>query len=155
MKNQEVWADVKGYKGLYQVSNLGNVKSLRSNLILKPSVNSVGYYVVNLGRGNNKKIHQLVAMEFLNHKPNGHKLVVDHIDNDKLNNNLDNLQVITHRENLKKDRKNDSSKFLGVSWNSIGKKWIARVYFEGSNVYLGGFDCEIDASKAVLIFLNN
>ena len=153
MKPKEVFKDIPNYNN-YQISDLGNVKSLKRNIILKPSINSVGYYVVNLGKGNSKKIHQLMAIVFLNHKPCGHKIVVDHIDNDKLNNSVDNLQTITHRENLKKDRKNDSSKFLGVSWNSKGKKWIARVYFEGSNVYLGGFDCELKAAAAVEIFLN-
>lgn len=47
-------------------------------------------------------VHKLVAIAFLNHKPNGHELVVDHIDKNELNNHVDNLQLITHSQNLRR-----------------------------------------------------
>jgi hypothetical protein len=106
----ENWKDVPNYIGLYKVSDLGRVKSILNGFkkILKPGVDGVGYYTVALtrrGEAKTFKVHQLVAMAFLNHKPCGYELVVDHIDNNKLNNNLQNLQLITHSENLTKDRK--------------------------------------------------
>ena len=81
MKNQEVWKDVKNYEGLYQVSNLGNVKSLRFNKerILKTSLSGIGYHKVSLcdvGLVKTHKIHKLVAIAFLDHTPCGFELVV-------------------------------------------------------------------------------
>jgi hypothetical protein len=101
----EKFKGIPNYKGLYQVSNLGRVKSLkrknvRMNRFLKPSLHK-GYFKVTLCENGQQKafdIHQLVAMAFLNHKPNNYLLVVDHIDNNPLNNNVENLQIITHRK---------------------------------------------------------
>ena len=109
----ENWKDIKGYEGIYQVSDLGRVKSLRYGNILNPYINSTGYKVVNLSENTKrvtKKVHSLVAECFLNHTPNGYKLVVDHINNVKTDNSLNNLQIITHRENCSKDKKGYSSK---------------------------------------------
>jgi len=98
----EVWKDLPGYEGHYRVSNLGNVKILKRNIISK-SKTKISLHL-NL-KYKNFKISQLIAMAFLNHTPCGHILVVDHIDNDNTNNNLYNIQVISHRKNLSKDKK--------------------------------------------------
>ena len=84
-------------------------------------------------------------MAFLGHKLNGMKYIVDHIDNDKLNNNVDNLQVVSNRINSSKDRKG-SSKYTGVCWDKATNKWITKIYINGKNKTLGRFDCEIKAS---------
>lgn len=101
---QEIWKDIKGYKGLYQVSNLGRVKSLSrkiwngfvnyqsKELLLKPSANHKGYLQVILyksGVQSNKRIHRLVAEAFL-FNPNDYPQV-NHEDGDKQNNCVDNL----------------------------------------------------------------
>lgn len=159
----EVWKDIKGYDN-YQVSNYGSVRSLdrmvnnkhgtltfRKGKILKGTPTVFGYLTVSLHRNSKKittAIHKLVAIAFLNHTPNGHKLVVDHIDNNSLNNKLDNLQIITQRENVCKDRKNGSSEFTGVSWYSHAKKWQARIQINGKSEYLGLFNCELKAAEA-------
>lgn len=141
----EIWKDVIGYKGLYQVSNLGRVKSFRRNkeIILKPSIGDRGYYVVTLY--NKRKIHQLVAESFLNHTPKGMSLVVDHINNNKLDNRVENLQIITQRENLIKD-KSCSSKYAGVSWFKLRNKWRASISKNGKKIHLGLFTNEYDAA---------
>lgn len=150
--NKEVWKDVLGYEGGYQVSNLGNVKSLRFNKekILKPNVGSHGYlYVIlyNKGKVKNIRVHQLVAMAFLNHTPDGYNgLIVDHIDNNPLNNRLYNLQLVTARHNVSKDR-SGSSKYTGVCWHKLKNKWISSITINGETKHLGYFDNEEEASE--------
>jgi hypothetical protein len=148
---EEIWKDIPGYEGIYQVSDLGNVKSLRFNKekILKPGVNGSGYYTVVLckGKRKTKKVHKLVAMAFLNHNPDGYKLVVDHKDNDKLNNILSNLQLISQRENSSKDKKG-TSKHTGVSWDKERNKWKSSISINGKLKNLGRFNCELAAHHA-------
>ena len=108
---EEVWKDVVGYEGLYQVSNLGRVRSLdrktknRNGLITKrgrilsPFIYG-GYYCIGLsvlGCKHNKKIHRLVAESFLPN-PNNYP-IINHKDENKLNNNADNLEWCTYSYN--------------------------------------------------------
>ena len=149
----EIWKDIKDYEGLYRVSNLGRIKSLKfgKERILKVTLNSIGYVSVNLSKyGKRKSItaHQLVAMAFLNHKPCGHKIVVDHIDNNKENDKLYNLQLISNRENTIKDTKRGSSKYVGVSWHKNINKWRAGIYIKGKIKHLGYFTDEKEAAQA-------
>ena len=149
---KEIWKDVLDYEGGYQVSNLGNVKSLKLNKekILKPGIDSHGYLRVDLfykGKRKTIKVHQLVAMAFLNHTPDGTtKIVTDHIDNNPLNNRLENLQLISQRENLSKD-KNGTSKYTGVSWDKERNKWRSEIRINGKIKYLGRFNSEEEASE--------
>lgn len=106
----ELWKDISGYEGLYQISNLGNVKSLERinrngrlvhERILIPSVGGSGYLQVNLSKDNKAKIHQihrLVAMKYIDNPEN--KQQVDHIDNIKSNNCAKNLRWVTPKENM-------------------------------------------------------
>ena len=107
---EEVWRDINGYVGYYQVSNFGRVRSLdrydsmgRLHLgqILKITDNTHGYKKVMLykdSKHTNKYIHRLVAEAFL---PNPNNLEeVNHKDEDKSNNVVDNLEWITHRDNM-------------------------------------------------------
>lgn len=161
---EEIWKDIKGYEGNYQVSNLGNVKSLsrivetnrgRSFIskekILKHGKAYKGRIFVILrkdGICKTFKIHKLVAIEFLNHKPCGHNIIVDHIDNNHLNNRADNLQLISQRENTSKDKKGYSSKYVGVDWNRNRKLWRSRIWINGKHIQLGHYEKEIDAYNA-------
>lgn len=148
---KEIWKDVVGYEGHYKVSNLGNVKSLKFNKVktIKQRKNKKGYLIVNLCLNSTmktKQVHKLVAEAFLNHIPKGMKEIVDHIDNDKSNNKLTNLQLISNRMNSTKDRSGYSSKHVGVSWNKSSKKWCSFIFHNKVNVYLGCFDSEEEAS---------
>lgn len=161
---KEIWKDILGYEGLYQVNECGNVKSLSRTItkgnityitkdkILKQSVDSVGYPYVNLSDYKKQKtfrVHQLVAVAFLNHIPDKHKgLVIDHIDENKLNNMATNLQLITNKKNTSKDRKNKTSKYTGVSWHKQSNKWLAQFRENGSVKYLGTFETEEEARDA-------
>lgn len=115
---KEIWKDIKGYEGLYQVSNLGNVKSLdaiincegakgikchlRKGRILKKAINNKGYYYVNLSKNSkvkNIKIHKIVANTFINNSNNYN--CVNHIDGNKLNNFVENLEWCSYSHNNK------------------------------------------------------
>lgn len=149
---KEVFKNIPGYEGMYQVSNLGNVKSLKrkKERILKFSLDNHGYYILSLYKENKaktKQVSKLVAMTFLNHKPCGYKEIVDHIDNNPLNNNVNNLQIISNRENLSKDKKGLSN-YTGVSFKKDINKWQSRICINGKSNYLGVFNTELEASNA-------
>lgn len=168
---EEIWKDVPGYEGSYKVSSLGNIRSIsrlvksKSNStrflrgrILKPKVGTNGYYNVELykeGKGKWYTIHQLVAQSFLNHKIDNYTKVVNHIDHNRLNNNVKNLEVTTARENTNKKHIKSSSDYVGVNFNKARGKWIARIMVKGVSKYLGGYDNEYDAHIAYQKELRN
>jgi hypothetical protein len=95
---EEIWKDIEGYNGLYQISTKGRVKSLITNRILKPSIKR--YSNVVLCKDNKKKyptIHRLVATSFISN-PNNYPIVM-HKDNNGNNNDVSNLQWGTHSDN--------------------------------------------------------
>ena len=99
----EIWKDIPNYEGLYQVSNLGNIKSLKKgkNKLLKFGVNNKGYYIVNLYKNNKgitKKVHRLVAQVFIPN-PNNYP-IINHKDENKKNNIIDNLEWCDNKYNL-------------------------------------------------------
>lgn len=159
---EEAWKDIPGYEGYYQVSSLGNVRSLdrviyvgyeetrlRKGVILKPSVTR-GYKYCSLytnGIVKTYPVHQFVAMAFLSHKPDGHSLVIDHINGKREDNRLENLQIVTNRHNLSKDSRG-TSKYTGVHWHSRDKKWIAQIWTGVKRVHLGAFKDENEAGLA-------
>ena len=150
----EVWKTITDYED-YQVSNLGNVKSLKrykgtSERILKTTSNSTGYPQVTISNSKgvkNIRVHKLVAYMFMGHKPSGLKIVIDHIDNNPLNNKLSNLQLITNRKNASKDRVGGTSNYVGVSWCNTKNKFRSRIYVNGKTKSLGYFTDEIEAHK--------
>lgn len=97
----EVWKNIKGYEGIYTISNLGRVKGTK---VLKPCINSNGYYRVNLcDKGKRKQyiVQVLMAITFIDKHYRKNKLQCNHIDGDKANNKLSNLEIITKSENEK------------------------------------------------------
>jgi hypothetical protein len=150
---EEIYKDVIGYEGIYQVSNFGNVKSFRfdKEKVLKLSLDSLGYFVVGVRLNNIPKIrrvHQLVAESFLNHKRCGLKLVVNHIDFNKSNNRVENLEIITQRENTNKRHIKSASKYTGVYWSKKPKKWKALITINNKQKHLGYYTDELKASEA-------
>ena len=123
---REEWRPVVGYEGLYEVSNMGNVKSLKygKERILKAGKNSADYLQVHLckdGKAKMYTVHKLVATAFCEN-PEGYT-VVNHIDEDKTNNNADNLEWCSRSYN---NTYNDRAK-------KIGKKLRGRKHSEEHN----------------------
>jgi len=153
---EEIWKDVISYEGLYQVSNLGRVKSLKRNRvkkdrILKPQSNTDNYLMITLCSDRNRitrTIHQLVCESFLNHTPNGNTLVVNHKNFIRTDNRLDNLEIVSMRENGSKKQIKSSSKYVGVSWNKALNKWQSYVDINGKRIHIGYFQIEYDAHLA-------
>lgn len=116
---QEIWKDIKGYEGLYQASTLGQIKSIgklvngsnqygvkfkyfKKDKILTPIINNHGYTQVSLykqGKRTERRIHQLVAETFIPN-PSDYS-VVNHIDGNKQNNCINNLEFCTQSHNVK------------------------------------------------------
>jgi hypothetical protein len=152
---QEEFRDVLGYEGLYQVSDLGRVKSLnyrktKVSGILKLSKDKDGYYRICLCNKNVKQakgVHVLQAMVFLGHIPCGYEIVVDHKNFIKYDNRLENLQVVTQRRNVDKRHLPSTSSYVGVFWSKRSKKWVSSIYYNKKRIHLGYFDSEEEASQ--------
>lgn len=160
---EEVWRDVVGFEDRYSISSLGNLKAKSyrkergmhsaqmKEKILSKHIGKHGYMIFKLCKNKKTKtykIHQLVAMAFLNHMPCGYELVVDHINNNRLDNRVENLQLVTSRANCSKDKKNKTSKYTGVSWDKSRDKWTSRLKVGNKYLYLGRFNNEYEAHLA-------
>ena len=152
----EIWKDIENFEGRYQISKFGNVKSLNERkCILTPSINRKGYKRVNLWDGCKsypKSVHRLVAIAFI---PNPNNLPqVNHIDENKLNNNVDNLEWCDNDYNLiygtgrkRAGEKNSVSQCAAVlqftkdgefvnEYNSLKDAAIAMTGKQSSNAYI-------------------
>lgn len=156
----EEWEAIKGYDGRYFVSNFGRVKSCKEfnnkrkntsnvrNTIFTSSLDKRGYpriALLNKKLSTSIRIHILVWDHFGDKPRNGRIIQVDHIDDNKLNNAIWNLQILTNRENSIKRHLN--SRYLTGAFHS-GKKWRSAIKVKGKYMYLGIFETEKEAHKA-------
>jgi hypothetical protein len=122
---KEIWKDIKGYEGIYQVSNYGNVKNIKTNKMKVPNLSNKGYLRVLLSNNKIKKqcsIHRLVADAFIDNPFNLKQ--VNHKDENKLNNNVNNLEWCTCQYNVdysisKKINQYDLDKNFIRQWKSV------------------------------------
>jgi len=145
---KEEW---RSFTDNYKVSNLGNVLSVKRGKLMSQHSRNI-YKRISLivnGKSKHYGVHQLVAMCFMDHTPNGHVIIVDHINEDKSDNRLSNLRLLTTRENL--SRRGGVSKYVGVS--KFRNKWMATITFNNKLKYLGLYQTEIEASEAYKIAL--
>ena len=160
---EEMWKDIKGYENLYQVSNLGRIRVLPKVVkckggatrttpgkIMETELNYNGYPSIRLvreGKRMRHRIHILVWEAFGTSERNGKKIVIDHIDNDKTNCRIDNLQLLSGRANVAKAKKK-VGRLTGAFFN--GRKWFSQVRTGKVCKYIGSFDSEQAAHNAYL-----
>jgi hypothetical protein len=161
--NNEIWKDILGFEGLYQISNYGNVKSCKrlvnaiygsqrfvNERLLSLGKDKDGYLMAILCKEGTKKtvkIHRLVADSFIE-KIDG-KNLVNHIDSQKSNNIFTNLEWVSSLENIchSKSKLKSSSKYIGVSYNKKDNAFRVHIFINGKNVYLGSSKNEEEAYK--------
>lgn len=159
----EVWKDIPEYEDLYQVSNLGKVKSLKRivydknnkprrlkemflTIVFRGDYNIVCLY--NKSIGHNKFIHRLIAEAFIPNPEN--KPQVNHINGIKTDNRIENLEWCTTRENMchKYLSVKSSSSLTGVRYRKEHKKWISQIKVNNILLHLGSFNSEQEAYQA-------
>lgn len=164
-KIQEIWKPVYEFEGIYEVSNLGRVKSLprwearnfngipTKGITIKERILKVcicaGYQRVTLVRNGilyYKLVHRLVMASFIGPS----HLQVDHRDENKFNNKLSNLQYVTCRENNHLyNSKRKKTKYVGVHFAPAhGNKWRAAISVNGKKRHIGYFETEDQAYAA-------
>lgn len=101
----EIWIEILDFNLCYKISNYGNLYSYRMNKLLTPKINKYGYLEVTLrnkeGKQQSKLIHHLVVKYFMNYITKKLGLVINHKDGNKLNNKLENLEIVTRSRNSK------------------------------------------------------
>lgn len=160
---EEMWKPIKGFEGLYEISNMGKVKTLRriyysgryhinaklqEERIKNTTVAPNGYEIVNLmkdGRGKGHSMHTLVWDNF-GDAPRINNLQVDHIDENKLNNKFDNLQLMTPKANHRKSLKRD----LPVGVVPHFNRFRSQITKYGLTHYLGIFNTPEEAHQKYL-----
>lgn len=160
----EEWRPIESYEGLYEVSNLGRVRSLtvrvrngvgtrvRRGRVLKQHATPEGYYTVMLScasRQRRVQVSRLVGRAFLGMPAD---LEIDHEDRNPANNAASNLRVATTAQNHRNTRrpKTNTSGFKGVSWHRARGKWRASISVNNRTKQLGHFDTPEDAHAAYL-----
>lgn len=147
MQEQEIWKDIEGYEGYYQISSMGRVKALgrtvithfkdgrgdvamyRKERISKPSQNIEGYLTVQLSKNNIRerfRVHRLVALAFIPN-PNPEKYnMVNHIDGITDNNNVNNLEWCDNKENQEHAIRTGLNKRVGTNayWSKLTEEQV-------------------------------
>lgn len=138
---------IEGYEHLYEVSNLGNVRSKRwgKHLKLTEHQNYIGVTLCNDTKRTTIQVHRLVAGAFLNGYSEKGKKVIHHINHDGTDNRLENLKLVSHRTNCSL-RKKDNGLPTGVEKRRNTYK--AGIVMNGKKVYLGSFKTPEEAGNA-------
>ena len=152
---QEIWKDVVGFEGRYQVSNIGNVKSLSflghsTEKLMKLSEHHTGYLVVQLGKHPAKTylVHQLVAKTFIPLVKGKH--FVNHIDGNKHNNCVENLEWVNYKENtehaIRTGLQNPHNTPKRFGKDHYSSKPVLQYDLNGN--FIKKWDCQSDVSRA-------
>lgn len=150
---EELWKTIPGFED-YRVSNLGRVRSLKfgKQKILKQFLNQKqkeNYWQVKLmdksGKVTGHKVHVLVYLAFYNIKGD-RKYKIHHINGNSTDNRIENLKLVTHRENCSIERSIRSGLPTGV-WRKSGK-YYSKIWYNGKNLQLGSFSTPEEASQA-------
>lgn len=167
--NNIIWKPLKNFEKFYEISTTGKIKSIRFNKIMKSYVNNSGYECIDLKddeKKHKKLVHRLVAETFIINESELPE--VNHKDENKLNNSLDNLEwcsrshnkqhsmktgtynkIYTQKNNLGKKASTTKSKYYNVSYDNTRNKWIGYVRHNNKNWYNKRFDTEEEAALHV------
>ena len=108
---KEIWKDIKGYEGLYQVSNLGNILNIKRNVLMKKNNDKNGYEVLSLTNKNSErkgyKVHRLVAKAFIP--------------------NINNYPVVNHKNEIKNDNRVENLEWCSIKYNNLYGKRISNI----------------------------
>jgi hypothetical protein len=148
----ERWKIIEGYSN-YSVSTHGRVQNDDTGKILAQRTSKYGYKCIGLYKNNTQVmcfVHRLIATAFianLKHKP-----FIDHIDNNRINNDIKNLRWSTNSENQmnKAKQSNNTSGVTGVYFEKTCNKWRAQIYLDGIRKHLGLFNTIEEATEARL-----
>ena len=143
----EEWKTIIDYTN-YSISSLGAIRNDKTKRIMKLSLNTIGYLKIGLCKNGIKKMflqHQLMGLHFILN-PNNYNQI-DHINNIKDDNRLENLRWVNSSQNNRNRKKlvNCSSQYQGVCWDKRDKKWVAKIRINGKLKHLGLFDTELEA----------
>lgn len=158
---EEIWKPIKGYEGIYDISNYGRVKSLKrktnnqtgkEDLILVAHLDKDKYpttVISKNGKSKTYRIHRLVWEAFGEGDRDGMNIQIDHIDNDRSNPRIDNLQLLDHRANTCKARQRNRKTDLpiGVYLADRGKPYKVSITQNGVRKYLGRYNSPEEAGE--------
>jgi hypothetical protein len=141
---------IKGYEK-YMISDEGRVFSIKSHKFFKPSINTCGYYIVDLYKNGIRKnftVHRLVGLHFLKNSEN--KKCIDHINNNKLDNTINNLRFATLNENSHNARiRNDNTSGIkGVYFHKQRNKYRAEIVINNKKKHIGYYKTLEEATIA-------
>ena len=148
MMEEEIYKKIDGLY-YYSVSNKGNVKNHFNKIVFKLQTSKDGYKTININSIRKLfKVHRLVAQAFIPNPDN--KPCVDHINNDRADNRVENLRWCTYSENNYNTKvpKCSTSGYKGVNWSERDKRWRAQIKHNNKTYHLGSFINKEDAINA-------
>ena len=149
--SMEIWRDIKGYEGLYQVSNEGRIKSLKRKIILKQQTIKGGYLRVHLwknGKYKHKIVSVLVYETFIGDIQEN--MQVNHIDENKSNNKIENLNLLTSQDNNNCGTRNERSRQSQIK--DVKKSKKVKVYKYPSMEFIGIFPSRKEIERKLKCF---
>lgn len=144
----EEWKPITGYEELYEISNLGNIRSIPKQTLIKGGIDNKGYKRIYFTKNGKRVVgffHRIVLAEFFGKSDK----MANHINRDRSDNRLSNLEYVSPRENVNHFQK---SKYLTGARpaNTKNERWQSMISINGKRTHLGMFATELEAHQAYL-----